>query len=142
MIFQLNLDPTIEYIVWLIIGTIILGLFIYLSTIWLVSKTKAKDKLVMEFLAAFLCIFLLPIITGAIGYVLNLIGSLPALLPWGANYMGDLVPVVAYLLFLIIIKFLLGIEWSNSVWISLITLFLLYFLYSFFPVLHDSPLAF
>ena len=136
MILQLNLDPTVEFIIWLIIGTIIVGLFIFLATWLIVSKVKAKDKLIMEFLAAFLGIFLLPIISGAIGYILNAIGSVPDMLPWGGNYMGLLLPVIEYLLLLIILKFLLNTEWSNAVWISLITLFLLYLMYSFFPILY------
>ena len=136
MILQLNLDPTIEFIIWLIVGTIIVGLFIYLATWLIVSRAKAKDKIIMIFIAAFLGIFLLPIISGAIGYILNAIGSIPALLPWGGNYMELLLLVIEYLLLLIILKFLLNTEWSNAVWISLITLFLLYLLYSFFPILY------
>ena len=138
MIFQLNLNPTIEFIVWLIVGTIILGFFIYLAVWFIVSKTKAKDRLLMEFLAAFLGILLLPVVAGAIGTVLDAIGSIPALLPWGENMIGGLVSIVQYLLFIIIIKFLISIDWGNAVWITLIALFLLFLLYSFFPVLYHT----
>jgi hypothetical protein len=138
MIFQLNLNPTVEFIVWLIVGTIILGLFIYLAVWFIVSKTKAKDRLLMEFLAAFLGLLLLPVVAGAIGYVLDAIGSIPEALTWGHNYMGGLVPIVQYLLFIIIVKFLISIEWGNAVWITLIALFLLFLLYSFFPVLYTT----
>jgi hypothetical protein len=138
MIFQFDLPAPWDFIVWLIIGTIILGLFIYLAVWLIVSKTKAKDRLLMIFIAAFLGIFLLPIVAGAIGFVLNAIGEIPALLPWGENNMGGLVPIVQYLLFIIIIKFLISLEWGNSVWITLIALFLLFLLYSFFPVLYNT----
>jgi hypothetical protein len=140
MIFQLDLPAPWDFIVWLIIGTIILGLFIYLAVWLIVSKTKAKDRLLMIFIAAFLGIFLLPIVAGAIGSILNAIGGIPALLPWGENNMGGLVPIVQYLLFIIIIKFLISLEWGNAVWITLIALFLLFLLYSFFPVLY-APLG-
>ncbi|MHA1729249.1 MAG: hypothetical protein ACTSWY_11020 [Promethearchaeota archaeon] len=143
MIFQLNLDPTLEFIIWLIVATIIVGLFINLATRWIVSKTKASDKLLMEFLAALIGVFLVPLIAGAIGFVLTAIGNLPAMLPWGANYMAVLVPVIQYLLFLIIIKFLLAEDWNDAVWITLIALFLLFFLYSCFPILYkftSSPI--
>lgn len=138
MIFQLDLPAPWDFIVWLIIGTIILGLFIYLAVWLIVSKTKAKDRLLMIFIAAFLGIFLLPIVAGAIGIVLNAIGSIPDALPWGTNMMGGLVPIVQYLLFIIIVKFLISIEWGNAVWITLVALFLLFLLYSFFPVLYTT----
>ncbi|MCP4760252.1 MAG: hypothetical protein GY870_00625 [archaeon] len=135
MIFQFG-NSQIDFIVWLIVGTIILGLFINLSVRFIVSKTKASDKKLMAFLVAFLGLFLIPIIAGAIGMILTAIGSLPAMLPWGGNYMGLLVPVVQYLLFLITVKFLLDEDWGDATWISLIAMFLLFFLYSCFPVLY------
>lgn len=135
MIFQFE-NQTVNFILWLVVGTIILGLFINLSIRFIVSKTKASDKVFMEFLVAFLGIFLIPIIAGAIGSILTAIGSLPAMLPWGGNFMGLLVPVVQYLMFLIAIKFLLDEDWGHATWISLIAMFLLYFLYSCFPILY------
>jgi len=137
MILQnLGLDPTIEYFIWLIIGVIILTLILWLAVRIIVSKTKAKDKKWMIMLLSIIALIVLPLISGVIAQLLNLIGRIPELLPWGQNYLILLVPIVEYLLFLILVKYLISIEWGNAVWVSLLGLFLLYLLYSFFPVLY------
>jgi hypothetical protein len=138
MLFQLGLEPTMEFIVWLIIGTIILGLMIFLATWIIVSKSKAKDKLIMGFIAALIAILIIPLVAGAIGQVLTAIGSIPESFPWsGHNFMGLLVPVVQFLLFLILIKLLMSEDWGHATWITLIAMFLLYFLYSCLPILYE-----
>jgi hypothetical protein len=131
-------DPTVEYIVWLIVGIIILTLMLWLAVRIIVSKSKAKDKKWMILLISVIALIVLPLISGIIGQLLNLIGQLPELLPWGVNYLGALVPIIEFLLFLIIIKFFLSETWGNCVWVALLGLFLLYLLYSFFPVLYSG----
>jgi len=134
MLMQTDND-TVNFIIWLIIGTIILGIFIYLAVRFIVSKTKANDKKIMCLIIALIGLLVIPLISGIIGTVLTLIGSLPETIS-GANYMGQLVPIIQYLLFLIVIKFLLDEDWGTATWISLIALFLLFFLYSCFPILY------
>ncbi|MHA1340720.1 MAG: hypothetical protein ACTSRZ_11375 [Promethearchaeota archaeon] len=137
MILQnLGLDPTVEYFIWLIIGVIILTLILWLAVRIIVSKTKASDKKWMIILLSILVLIILPLVSGLIAQILNLIAQLPLLLPWGQNYLVQLVPIVEFLLFLVLVKFLISVDWGNALWISLLGLFLLYLLYSFFPVLH------
>ncbi|MBD3352000.1 MAG: hypothetical protein GF364_10990 [Candidatus Lokiarchaeota archaeon] len=136
MILQLGLDQTIEYIIWLIVGTIIVTLLLYLSVRIVVSKQKANDKKFMLVLISLIGLIVIPLLSGVIATLLNFIGQLPLLLPWGQNYLTNLVVIFEFLLFLIVVKFLLSEDWSDSVWIALLGLFFLYLLYSFFPILY------
>lgn len=129
-------DPRIDYIVWLIVGIILLTLMLWLAVRAIISKSKAKDKKWMILLISIIALVVLPLISGVIAQLLNLIGSIPASLSWGTNYLGALVPICEFLLFLITLKFFLSESWGNCVWVALLGLFLLYLLYSFFPVLH------
>mgnify|MGYP005855104249 CR=1 FL=1 len=133
-----------EYLIGLIIGTILLFLFLYLAVKIKVSENKASSKKLMILLTAFLAVFLVPLIAGAIGQVLGLIGGAVAYLRslidgGGANMMGALVSIVIFLLFLILVHWLIDIDWGDSTWVVLIALFFLYLLYSFFPELMQFP---
>ena len=134
MLFQL--DSTIIFILGLIIGTIILGLIIYLVVMFIESKQKASDKVLLIFLLALIAVLILPPVTGAINMVLNAIGDFFAglrnlITPGGGqNYVILLSPIIGFLILLILTKYFLDIRWETAVWISLITLFLLYIMLS------------
>ena len=131
------------FILWLVVGTLLLGLFIWLATRWISSKTKAKDKLLMIFILALVTILILPIIGGAVGWVLTqldlIVGwpasQIPQVLGTGGGYLFSLVAVIQFLIFMVLVKFFINETWGNSVWISLISLFLLFLMYTLIPYL-------
>lgn len=134
-----NADPII-FLLGIIIGTILLGLIIYLAVMLIESKRKASDKVVLIFLLALIAILILPPVLGAIGTVLGAIGDLFASIRnaidgGGANYVILLVPIIGFLILLVLAKFFIDITWETSVWISLLSLFLLYILLSLIPEL-------
>ncbi|MBD3212199.1 MAG: hypothetical protein GF311_06270 [Candidatus Lokiarchaeota archaeon] len=130
----------IIFLLGIIIGTVILGLIIYLAVLLIESKTKASDKVVLIFLLALITILILPPVLGAVGQVLSAIGDVFVAIRdvfggGGANYLVLLVPIVGFLLLLVLTKFFIDIRWETSVWISLLTLFLLYILLTLIPEL-------
>ncbi len=140
MIFQ---DDTLVLIIGLIVGTLILFLALYVAEMYIISKTTAKDKKLATVVAAFLGIFLVPIIAGAIGMLFGLIGNAIGQLqgPLGIsphNYLMSLVPVFAYLLFWAICKFLLSTTWEKSGWVALIGLIILYLIWTIFPMIPQT----
>jgi hypothetical protein len=140
MILQ-GAEASAIFIVALIIATIIATLIIYLSTRAIESKHKASDKKLMILLVAFIAVLILPIIAQAVGMVLGAIGTLlesirNAIDGGGANFMTQLVPVLYFLMLFVIVKWLIDVKWENAVWISLLTLFLMYMIYCIFPELY------
>ncbi|MBD3196000.1 MAG: hypothetical protein GF317_13160 [Candidatus Lokiarchaeota archaeon] len=138
MLFQL--ESSLIFILGLIIGTILLGLIIYIVVILIESKHKASDKVLMIFLLALIAILILPPVLGAIGQVLGAIGNVfaglrSAIDGGGDNYVTQLVPIIGFLILLILTKFFIDIRWETAVWISLVTLFFLYILLSLIPEL-------
>lgn len=139
MLFQ-DTEPLL-FVLWLIIATIIVTLIIYIVVVLLESKTKASDKKFLILLLAFIIVLLLPIILNAIGTVLSTIGDALASIRdaidgGGQDYLSLLVPIFGFLILLVLVKFLLDIPWDNSVWISLLTLFILYIIYCLIPELY------
>ncbi len=132
MLFQW--ESTLFFILWLILATVIVALIIYISVLLIVSKTKASDKKFLIILLAFICVLILPIILGAINSVLGAIGNLIAFS--GSNYLTQLTPVIGFLIILILTKFLIDLSWDQAVWISLLTLFFLFLLYTMIPELY------
>ena len=138
MLFQDGAD--VMFIVSLIIATILVTIFMYIAVRAIESKPKASDKKLMILLAAFLAVFLLPIIATAIGQVLGAIGGIIASIRdlidgGGADHLSALVPIIYFLMLFIVVKFLVDIKWENSVWVSLLTLFLYYILLTLIPEL-------
>ncbi len=136
MLFQANAD--VIFIVALIIAIVIMTIFIYLAVWAIETKHKASDKKLMILLAAFLAVFLLPIIAGAIGQVLGALGGIladlrTAIYPSGQNYLTSLIPIIYFLMLFVCIKYLIDCKWESSVWISLLSLFLLYILLTLVP---------
>lgn len=124
-------EATLLFIVWLIIATIIVALILYIAVLLIVSKTKASDKKFLIILLAFICVLIIPIVLGAVGGVLSAIGDPIAFS--GNNYLTLLTSIIGFLIILILVKFLLDVAWDNSVWISLLTLFILFLLYTLIP---------
>ena len=140
MLFQ-DTDALL-FILWLVIATIIVALIIFIVVILLESKTKASDKKFLIILLAFVIVLLLPIILNAVGLVLGAIGDALASIRdaidgGGQNFLVLLVPVIGFLILLVLVKFLLDIPWDNSVWISLLLLFILYVIYCLIPELYS-----
>lgn len=136
----INAEPWI-FILWLIIATVIVTLIIYLVVILLESKTKASDKKFLILLLAFVIVLLLPVILNAIDLVLGAIGDAlagirDAIDDGGANYLTNLTPIIGFLILLVLVKFLIDLAWDKSVWVSLLTLFILYIMYSLIPELY------
>jgi len=132
MIFQG--ESTLFFILWLILATVIVALIIYISVLLIGSKTKASDKKFLIILLAFICVLIIPIILGAINSVLGAIGNLIAFS--GSNYLTQLTPIIGFLIILILTKFLIDLSWDQAVWISLLTLFFLFLLYTMIPNLY------
>jgi hypothetical protein len=129
MLFQL--DPTLLFILWFIVATVIVALILYIVVLLIESKTKAKDKIIMIIILAIICVLVIPIVLGAISTVLGTIGSL---IPWSdGNYLTLLVPIIGFLIILVLAKYLLDVAWDKALWISLLTLFFLFLLYTLIP---------
>lgn len=133
------------FILWVVVATMLLGLFIWLATRWISSKTKAKDKIVMIFLLALVMVLLIPLLEGLLHTVLiaidSVVGWPASQLPFlgsGGGYLLALVGIIIFLVFMVFVKMFLNETWSNSVWIALLSLFLLYLLYTLIPALYTS----
>ncbi|TFF90092.1 MAG: hypothetical protein EU548_04770 [Promethearchaeota archaeon] len=129
------------FILWLILATVIVTLVIYLSVRVIESEHKASDKKLMIVLTAFIAVLVLPIIEGVVALVLGTIGNMLAMLRntidgGGANYLINLVVIVGFLILLLVMKLLIDLTWENAVWITLLTLFVLYIIYSLIPELY------
>jgi hypothetical protein len=131
MLFQL--PAAVLFILWLILATVIVALILFIAVLLIVSKTKASDKKFIIILLAFIFVLIIPIVLGAVNTVLGAIGDPIALS--GTNYLTRLTPIIGFLMILILVKFLIDIAWDNAVWVSLLTLFILFLLYTLIPEL-------
>jgi hypothetical protein len=72
----------------------------------------------------------IPLILGAIGSIFSVFDGIP----WSdGNYLTLLIPIIGFLIVLVLIKFFLDVAWDNALWISLLTLFVLFLLYTLIP---------
>ncbi|MHA1283440.1 MAG: hypothetical protein ACTSQP_13120 [Promethearchaeota archaeon] len=131
---------TLIFILWLIIATIIVALVLYLSVKLIESNTKASDKKLMIFLTAFIAVLILPYIIGILNLILSAIGGLLVALrnlfgAGGQNYLVQLTPILFFLILLVLIKVFIDLPWDSAVWITLLTLFVIYILYTLIPEL-------
>ncbi|MHA1985856.1 MAG: hypothetical protein ACW98D_04360 [Promethearchaeota archaeon] len=130
MIFQIGQGDPLLFVVWLILATVIVALILYLAVLLIVSKTKASDKKFLIILLAFICVLVIPLILGAIGSVFGVFSNIP----WSeGNYLTLLIPIIGFLIILLLVKFLLDVAWDSALWISLLTLFVLFLLYTLIP---------
>ena len=128
MLFQA--EGTLLFVLWLILATVILALIIYIAVLLIVSKTKASDKKFLIILLAFICVLVIPLVLGAISSVFGVFSQIP----WSdGNYLTLLIPIIGFLIILVLGKFLLDVAWDKALWISLLTLFVLFLLYTLVP---------
>ena len=125
----------------ILIATIFLWMMLWVATRFIIGKDFASDRKIMLLIAALLIVVLVPIVTETIMFVLDLFGELAAGLrnlidSGGQNYVTQMAPIISFLLFLIVLKFMVGMDWKDTTWISLIGIFLLYILYSLVPELY------
>ncbi len=138
MLFQLE---AVFFILWLALATILTALILYISVRLVDSKMRASDKKWMILIVAFIAVLIIPVVVGAISMVLGALGDILAGLRnaidgGGTNYLTQLAPIIAFLLLLIMVKFLISESWEHSLWISLITYFFLFILYCILPELY------
>jgi len=127
MLFQAN--AALMFVLWLIIATVIVTLILYIAVLLIVSKTKASDKKFLIILVAFICVLVVPLVLGALSTVLAVFTF-----PWSdGNYLLLLRSIIGFLIVLVLVKFLLDVAWDHALWISLLTLFVLFLLYTLIP---------
>jgi len=141
MLFQDGADNSLILIIGIIIGTIIVTLVMYLVIKAIESEHKASDKKFMILLLAFITVLLLPIVAGAIGMVLSALGDILVELRnlidgGGRNFLVQLTAIIYFLMLLCLMKFLIDIKWESALWASLITLFIMYIIYTLIPELY------
>lgn len=136
-------------IVFILIATIFLWLMLWLATRLIVNKTFASDKKFMLLLVALLTIVLIPLLVGVIMYLLGFVGEAVVWLrnlvdpnDGGQNYVTELGAIFGFLLFYFLLHFMVRMDWRDTLWVSLIGLFLLYLLYSLVPEIYFNPLPF
>lgn len=132
MLFQAE---ALLFVLWLILATVIVALIIFIAVLLIVSKTKASDKKFMIILLALICVLIIPVVLSAIDSVLGAIGSVIAFS--GQNHLVRLTPIIGFLIIFVLTKYLLDVAWDNSIWISLLTLFFLFLLYTMIPGLYE-----
>ncbi len=148
MLFQQT--NALMYVIAILIGTIIVALVLFLAVLLIESKQRAKDKLLMIIIIALFTVVILPIIMNAIGLVFSAIGDSVASIRnaidnGGRNHMIFMIPIFGFLILLAVNKYLLDISWETALWITLIVLFVLFFMFCFLPELEsnfvDNPLV-
>jgi len=132
MLFQAE---ALLFVLWLILATVVVALIIFIAVLLIVSKTKASDKKFMIILLALICVLIIPVVLSAIDSVLGAIGSVIAFS--GQNHLVRLTPIIGFLIIFVLTKYLLDVAWDNSIWISLLTLFFLFLLYTLIPGLYE-----
>ena len=115
---------------------------IMISVIGIQSKMKASDRLIWIFLLALILVILLPLIINIINIILVWVGNGVAFLRdlidnGGVNYLVLLTPVAAFLLVLVLTKFFVDLAWDKAVWVTLLTLFILFIIYCLVPELYQ-----
>ena len=118
---QANLSDPATLIL-LIISVILVAIILYLGA-WLIAGKKERDTgyIIRLLLVALIIVILVAIVIGAI------VGSVQGI-PFIDTAASQLVPVLIYLAIVFLIKYLLipNHEDIKSIWIALITLFLIY----------------
>lgn len=123
-------------ILWLAIGTIILSLIAIVLLIKLESKEIAFEKKFMIILASFIITLGLPLFLGGISLLFQVLGDFLIVLRFddgGTNFIIKLVPIMGLILTLILYKYLIDVTWDKSLLISLLSLLVLYVMYSLIP---------
>lgn len=134
MLFQI--EVLLLNVLWLALGTIILSIIVFLLLFKLESKEIAFEKKYMIILASFFITLILPLFLGVISILLQVLGDFLIILRFdygGNNYIIQLASIFGLILILMLDKYLLDITWDKSLLISLLTLLVLYIIYSLIP---------
>ena len=134
MLFQI--EVLLLNVLWLALGTIILSIIVFLLLFKLESKEIAFEKKYMIILASFFITLILPLFLGVISILLQALGDFLIILRFdygGNNYIIQLASIFGLILILMLDKYLLDITWDKSLLISLLTLLVLYIIYSLIP---------
>jgi hypothetical protein len=134
MLFQI--EVLLLNVLWLALGTIILSIIVFLLLFKLESKEIAFEKKYMIILASFIITLILPLFLGVISILLQALGDFLIILRFdygGNNYIIQLASIFGLILILMLDKYLLDITWDKSLLISLLTLLVLYIIYSLIP---------
>jgi len=123
------------FVLWLILATVLVALILYIAVLLIASKTKASDKKFIIIILALIFVLILPIILNAVDLVLSTLGNLVAFS--GNEHLTKLTPIIGFLVILVLTKFFISIPWDQAVWISLLTLFFLFLLYTMIPELYN-----
>ena len=125
---QIDVDELTTLIL-IIIAIILVAIFLYIGTRLIAGKKETETGYIVRLLLVALVIVLL--VTVVIGAVIGAIGELdPTDIISGAA--GQLIPVLVYLAIIFLIKYILIPErgevekWNASIWIGVVTLFLIY----------------
>lgn len=138
MLLQLD---SVMTIVWLLVATILVWLILFLAVYLIDSKRRASDKKFVLLLIAFIAVLIIPAIVGALNIVLGALGDViagirQAIDGQGSNYLTQLSIIIAFLLLLILVRWLVSDAWDKCLWISLITYFFLFLFYCILPELY------
>ncbi len=134
MLFQI--EYLLYNIMWLVIIGVIISLIIFALVLRLESKQKALEKKYMIILSSFILVMILPLFFGVMAFLLQILGDSFILLRFdngGNNFLIKLVSISGFLLILVFNKYLIDISWEKSLWISLLTLTVLYLIFSLVP---------
>ncbi|MHA2243561.1 MAG: hypothetical protein ACXADY_01195 [Candidatus Hodarchaeales archaeon] len=125
---QIDTDEIITLIL-IIIAIILVAIILYIGTRLIVGKKETETGYIIRLLLVALVVVLL--VTVVIGAIIGAIGELdPTDIFSGAA--AQLIPVLVYLAIIFLIKYILIPErgeiekWNASIWIGIITLFLIY----------------
>ena len=134
---------TVMYLLAILIGTIIVTLVLFLAVMLIESNQRAKDKIIMIILIALFTVVILPIVMSLIASIFGVIGDSLASIRnaidnGGRNALIFLVPIFGFLILLVVNKYLLDISWETAVWITLIVLFVLFFMFCLLPELEAA----
>lgn len=134
MLFQI--EYLLYNILWLVIIGVIISLITFALVLRLETKQKALEKKYMVVLSSFIIVMLLPLFFGVMAFLLQILGDSLILLRFdngGNNFLIKLVSISGFLLILVFNKYLIDISWEKSLWISLLTLAVLYLIFSLIP---------
>ncbi len=127
---QINVDD-ITTLILIIIAIILVAIILYIGTRLIVGKKETETGYILRLLLVSLVIVLL--VAVIIGAVIGGIGQLdPFDPPIFAGAAAQLIPILVYLAIVFLIKYILIPErgeiekWNASIWIGVITLFLIY----------------
>ena len=136
---QANLNDPATLIL-LIISVILVAIVLYISTRLIAGKKETDTGYIIRLLLIAVIVVLL--VALVIGAIVGAVASIPLI----ATAAAQLVPVLIYLAIVYLIKYLLIPEkayhtnWNASIWIAVITLFLIYLINALAIALGFPPL--